>query len=53
MDTQKPKPITCSTCGRVLEIDQHGIQFCANCSNTPHQKELYEEAFFDLKDYKK
>jgi len=53
MDTQDKEAHQCPTCGQVMKIDQTGKSFCETCQKTTPQKELYEEAFFDLKEYQK
>jgi len=51
MDTQKQKEFKCDTCGKTLQPDKTGKLCCIYCNNNTPPKNLYEESFFDLKDY--
>jgi Zn finger protein HypA/HybF involved in hydrogenase expression len=53
MDTQKPKTMQCQVCGKDMQTDQLGRQYCPRCNKNTPPKDLYEEALFDLKDYQK
>jgi predicted amidophosphoribosyltransferase len=43
----------CPTCKEKLTHQPNGNLICQKCENNKKQKDLYEEAFFDLQDYKK
>jgi len=53
MDTQKQKTRKCSECETEMSTDTFGRIFCPKCHKNPFPKDLYEESFFDLKEYKK
>lgn len=46
----KEKQEVCNQCGNVKVVGKGGEKVCPHCSKT---KDLYEESFFPLNDYKK
>jgi uncharacterized Zn finger protein (UPF0148 family) len=43
----------CEKCGTELQQSKEGYYFCPKCSDKLNEgKELYEEAFFDVNEYK-
>jgi len=52
MDTQKQEAQVCSICQSRMNLDAFGKPFCPTCSKNTQPKNLYEEAFFDLHEYK-
>ena len=52
MENQRPKTLKCPKCSADMKVDQFGRNICPSCDNNKPPKDLYEEAIFDLKDYK-